>query len=139
MVAAISIPAFMRYQQGAKRSEAELELEAISRAARVYHAEHGALPAQTAPLTPARSCCEYPTKRCETTTAEWATPAWELLDFERTEPSYFRYGYQGDGATLMATAVGDLDCDGNEVTYVLTITTAGGTPEVSLTRPTTPD
>ena len=66
-------------------------------------------------------------------------PAWDELDFEIGEPSFFRYGYQSDGATLTATAVGDLDCDGNEVTYTLTVTTAGGTPEVTRTKPTTAD
>lgn len=139
MVAAVAIPAFMDYMKTGKRSEAELHLEAIAKSARTQYVVDGALPKLTAPLTPARSCCEYPSRRCEPNDADWQTPAWDALDFMTVEPHYFRYAYESDGATLTATAVGDLDCDGNEVTYTLTITTTGGTPHVTLTKPTTPD
>ena len=36
------------------------------------------------------------------------------------DPHLFRYGYESDGKTFMVKAVGDLDCDGIEIAYVMT-------------------
>jgi len=139
MLAAVAIPAFMDYTTRAKRSEAELNLGAIGKAAKVYYIEHGELPKGAAPLTPARSCCEDPSRKCQPVAADWMVPAWDVLDFGIDDPFYYRYAYTSDGATLTATAASDLDCDGTEATWTMVVSTTGGTPEMTITRPTTPD
>jgi hypothetical protein len=69
---------------------------------------------------------------------DWVqNPVWHALDFEIDEPSLFRYSYESDGKTFTAKAVGDLDCDGIEITYELNgkIDPATRNPVITLTEP----
>lgn len=124
----------------ARKSEAELNLNAIGKAAKVAFHEDAAFPVATAPLTPARPCCEGPKHKCEPVSTDWVgVAAWEQLDFELTEPSFFQYSYSGTATTFVAEAVGDLDCDGETVTYTLRGRVVEGNPVVELTAPTNRD
>lgn len=110
------------YRQRSKRSEAELNLSAIGKSARVSFIENAAVPTGAAPLTPSTPCCEHgPQRRCLPDMRQWDIDAWADLDFAVTSPHYFRYSYQpaADGQSFVATAVGDLDCDGTEVVFTL--------------------
>lgn len=123
-----------------RRSEAELNLAAIGKAAGYVHAETDAFPQVTAPLTPARPCCEGPGHKCPAVASDWASPAWDALDFELTEPSLFQYSYTSTSPTsYVAQAVGDLDCDGETVSYELRGTVVDGIPRIELIKPTRPD
>ena len=122
LLAATAVPAFLDYSKKAKKSEAELQLNRLSRASRIYYAEHNALPASAAPLTPSRSCCELNfegKKKCGPDATLWQSGAWRDLEFFIEEPHYFQYTYLPSASGFVATAVGDLDCDGITVTWVL--------------------
>jgi hypothetical protein len=125
---------------GAKRSEAELNLDAIRKGVKTYYAERAEFPKGSAPLTPSTPCCEGPNHKCPANMADWnGVEAWDQIDFMVVEPSYFRYSYDSDGTKVTATAVGDLDCDGTPVTWTLTGEALNGNPTFTLTKPTSPD
>ncbi|MBK9035197.1 MAG: hypothetical protein IPL61_28725 [Myxococcales bacterium] len=142
ILAAVAIPSFMSYQQKAKRSEAELNLNAISKAARRSYAENGMFPTTAAGRTPSEPCCMGPNHRCAPDPAAWAVEPWQSLDFEPYERHYFQYTYtpSADGQGFTVTAIGDLDCDGEEVVFTLTGGASGGNPSVGeIERPTNRD
>jgi hypothetical protein len=124
MLAAIAIPAFVDYMHKSKTSEASLQLNKIGKNAKVAFITNSEFPKGTAALLPKSSggkgCCGSPNNKCAVST-EWASdPIWSQLDFQVDEPGNYRYSYTSDGKTFVATAVGDLDCDGEEATYTLT-------------------
>jgi hypothetical protein len=128
------------YGKKSKRSEAEINLDAIRKGLKIYYAEMAEFPKGSAPLTPSAPCCEGPNHKCAASPAEWTgNEVWSKLDFEVDEPSYFQYTFDSDGTKVTATAVGDLDCDGTTVTYTLTGETPGGNPSFTLTKPATAD
>ncbi len=138
IVILVSIPAFMDYSSKAKTSEARVQLKKIERAAKTAYAMNAEFPKSSAPLTPDADCCveNYAGKhKCGVHPQAWSTPAWQALDFEMYEPSYYRYSYQSDGRTFNAQAVGDLDCDGQAITYELIGTIVEGNPVMTLIEP----
>lgn len=141
VVSAVAIPKFLDYMKVSKRSEAEVNLDAIRKGAEAEAMENESFPVATAPLTPARPCCEGRGRRCPAVEKDWVgVAAWDALGFELVEPSFFQYSYTSDGRTLRATAVGDLDCDGVTVTYELRGTLDGtGRPRWQLVRPSRAD
>jgi hypothetical protein len=141
VLAAVAIPKFLDYMKAGKRSEAEIKLNAIGKAAQAEYAAYARFPVAAVELTPARPCCEGPGRKCAVVAGDWnGVAAWDLLGFEMTAPFFFRYSYRSDdGLSFVATAEGDLDCDGNTVTYTMRGQIVDGTPELSLTRPTRAD
>lgn len=135
MLAAVAVPAFMDYMKKSKKTESALQLNKLAKNLKAYAAVNSALPKVSAPLTPAKSCCEFPGARCETTAADWAVPAWQELEFMIPEPHLFRYSFESDGTKAVALAVGDLDCDGTEITYKLEATLLGNGVQVTITEP----
>jgi type IV pilus assembly protein PilA len=138
ILAAVAIPAFMDYMKKGKRSEAELNLNAIGKSAKTYYTEHSQFPQTASPgLTPAAACCGQPGNKCVVNAADWTGVAsWDALDFQITEPNYFQYNYTTSATDVMAaTATGDLDCDTTTVTYTLDGTAPGGNAAVALTKP----
>jgi hypothetical protein len=114
------------------RPEAKLQLERMARSAKSYYYRNGSFPTMSAPLTPRGSCCEQYNERCE---GDWTSPAWRELDFEIYLPTHFRYSYSSDRNLFQATAVGDPGCDGDELTYRLTVDASSGSPEVTIEAP----
>ncbi|MBK7192239.1 MAG: hypothetical protein IPH80_07155 [Myxococcales bacterium] len=142
ILAAVVVPKADEYVERSKRIEAELNLHAIGRGAKVGYEETGRFPEGDAALTPAASCCEGPNHKCAPDPALWRGEPWESMYFEMNRPHYFRYSYRAsaDGQSFTATAVGDLDCDGEEVVFTVTGTAVGGNPELSeVVRPTNRD
>ncbi|MBL9018447.1 MAG: hypothetical protein JNL83_29945 [Myxococcales bacterium] len=135
MLAAVAIPAFMDYMKKSKRSEAELRLNQIAKSAKVYYIENAAFPAGEAPITPPTACCDGPDRTCAPAGAGWMNEAWSKLDFSIDEPTLFQYRYRSDGKTLEAEAIGDLDCDGNTITYKLHMTAEQGNPTATIEAP----
>lgn len=121
----------------AKRTEAEINLDAIKKSLKVAFIENAAYPIASTPLTPPTSCCNDPSRKCQPNPKDWmGNAAWDALDFEMTDAGYFQYSYEStDGQRAIATAVGDLDCDGNTITYTLEATATGGNPVFTLTKP----
>jgi type II secretory pathway pseudopilin PulG len=135
VLAAVAIPAFMDYMKKSKKTEASLMLNVIAKSVKMSATVDGALPKGRAPLSPAASCCKSPDRKCNAPDA-WKHPVWQAIDFSLDEPHLFRYSYESDGKTFTARAVGDLDCDDNEITYVLTGTIdAQGVVHTTLVEP----
>lgn len=130
--------AFTGYMAKSKRVEAQLQLNKIGKAAKLYWIENSAFPAGKTGPFPAAPCCEGPDHKCAA--GDWSQdPVWQALDFEIYEPHQFQYTYESDGQTAKATAIGDLDCDGETITYTLELTAPDGNPEMKITEPTTKD
>jgi hypothetical protein len=133
VVAAVTIPACVeRAAQSFRRAEAEVQLERIGRAAGTYYVTNGKFPAGTAATLPARPCCTNRDHKCEVTSSWDDDPVWRELDFEVYGSSYFQYRYEGTAESFTATAVGDLDCDGNTITYRIVGRARNGQVETEL-------
>jgi type IV pilus assembly protein PilA len=142
ILAAVAIPAFMDYMKRSKKTEASLQLNKIGKNAKRAYSESSAYPQGTATALPTSpggvgGCCGGPNNHCAPTSDLFASQAtWKLLDFQIDEPSLFIYDYtSSNNAVFAAHAVGDLDCDGTQITYTLDGTAVNGNPAVSLTEP----
>ena len=130
ILAAVAIPAFVKYMRRAKTSEAVDKLAYLYRMSSTYFTgEHGArgynagagvdvqFPA-AAPLTPGTVPTGVRTQDAVTT---WDTPSWNALTFSISDPHYYCYQYDSSGtgtsAQFTARAVGDLDGDGTFSTF----------------------
>ena len=135
VLAAVAVPAFMEYMKKSKQSEASLRLNRLSKNLKIAYATNASFPKGDAPLTPSTPCCAGPNGRCVADPAAWQQPVWQALDFEVDEPALFQYAYHSDGKTFEARAVGDLDCDGVAITYVLSGSAPNGEVTTVLTEP----
>jgi type II secretory pathway pseudopilin PulG len=133
ILAAVAIPAFMDYTKRSKTTEAQLQLNKIGKAAKIGFAENSQFPVGEVGAEP--TCCGQPNNHCAVNAATWQDPVWKALDFEIDEPHLYRYTYKSDGKTFHATAIGDLDCDGQEATYTLDGSVVDGAAQVQLTPP----
>ena len=136
-LAAVGIPAFIKYMRRAKTTEAIDQLDKIYKGAAYYYTaphidgEGRKLPCQfpaTQAPTPAGTCCGSlggPDKdgdgRCDANPNDWATLTWESLTFQMNDDHYFVYSFESSGvlsnAQFTASAYGDLDCDGVMSTF----------------------
>ena len=141
VLAAVAIPKFLDYMKRAKTTEAEVHLRAIASGAESSFVETSSFPIEVSGLTPAVACCDQPGKKCAVVSAEWnGVPAWDTLGFEMTQPFNFQYQYTAASSTVyVAEAVGDLDCDGVTMSYVMTGDATTGAPTSTLTKPRRPD
>lgn len=139
ILAAVAIPAFMKYIKKSKTAEAGQFLKKMSDGARTYYQtpEYQAsadrlnpsavakqLPDQVAAKDADAACCAIAgsggTEKCNPSLGGWAVgapnfaangPSWEALDFEMKDPHYFAYSFPHDGTEYDAVATGNLDCD----------------------------
>jgi type IV pilus assembly protein PilA len=133
ILAAVAIPAFMEYMKKSKSSEASLNLNKIGKNEKTKfqtestftQADGKALPAHTK-----TGCCGgiggasngEVTNKCKQDTAAFqAEPGWQDMEFSVDEPSQYFYSYKGGSDLATAFAIGDLDCDTRESTWVLTL------------------
>jgi type IV pilus assembly protein PilA len=134
VLAAVAIPAFMKNARKAKTSEATINIQKMYVSSRSYIMEDvvargsiNPLPPQfpdSAPLTPAVSCCAYPGHKCAPNPVQWTLSTWDQLKFAIDDPHYYQYEYEstgtagaGPGSRFTARAMGDLDCDGTLSTF----------------------
>jgi len=108
------------------RIDAHMELERLGRKAKAYYITNGEFPRGSAPTNPSHSCCGERNNKC--IGADWSSSAWSTLDFEVYGPTSYRFNYTSDGTMLIAEAIGDLDCDGDEITYRLMVDAVNGSP-----------
>jgi type IV pilus assembly protein PilA len=139
ILAAVAIPAFMDYMKKSKKTEASLQLNKISKNAKVYFATNTAFPPTATAVLPGADggACSGTTSSKFTVVPQstWAADAgWAALDFEIDEPNLFSYHYTG-GSSALATAVGDLDCDGTKITYRLDLVNNQGNVQATITEP----
>lgn len=128
ILAAIGMPAYVRYMRRARTSEVHESLDKMSSNARLYfQTEHTNTTGNkvsrqfpgTAAATPAVACCSQPGGRCANTS--WTANVWQQLLFNMENVHYYQYEFISSGteaaATFTTRAVGDLDCDGIRATW----------------------
>lgn len=123
ILAAVAVPAFMKYVRRSKTNEALTGTAALAAAsgraanAATARGERARFPA-SAPLTPKTPACKDGQRRRHVPDAKtWSHPTWRALGFSVREPFLYQYEYVSDGASFTARAIGDLDCDGVTATF----------------------
>ena len=130
VLAAVAIPAFVKYVRKAKTVEAAESLDKIKIGAREFFVvdhwnSEGNLEAKRFPRStgwvPASPCCKQPGGKCRTPASVWDNAGFDALKFGLTEPHYYQYRFISSGITnnaqYTAVARGDLDCDGIYSTF----------------------
>jgi type IV pilus assembly protein PilA len=139
VLAAVAIPAFMKYIRKSKTTEAVENVKKIYEGARSYYMEEsnsrgsitpiakqfplGDAGASAGPSPGANSCCGAAGDKCDPNIDRtiWDTDGWNALKFSMDDPHYFWYSYDADGTDVAsqftARANGNLDCDGVYSTY----------------------
>jgi prepilin-type N-terminal cleavage/methylation domain-containing protein len=144
ILAAVAIPAFMDYMKRSKKTEASLQLNKIGKNSKRAYMEQSQYVSGTTPFTPTpvnagKGCCGgaglSPNHCAANPSSFTASTTWKALDFEIDEDTLFYYSYGGTFTDYTAVAVGDLDCDGTEITYVLSGTAVNGQPAYTLSEP----
>jgi type IV pilus assembly protein PilA len=147
ILAAIAIPAFIRYIKSSKTAEVPNNIKAMYEGSVAYmenprnHLDASGnpttptFPASVGP-TPSTTCCDGTTPvKCvpdaaassvtkydpESATEGWAHDTWKKVKFEMRDPHLFRYQFinivVGADPGFHAKALGDLDCNGTESEY----------------------
>jgi type IV pilus assembly protein PilA len=133
ILAAVAIPAFLKYIKRSKTTEATMNVRKLFDASATYFAsEHatatGAILAAQFPTSTAALPATSAIGDSKTLTApsSWdAVPTWVSLQFSVSDPSYFSYQYDSNGSLtndskFTASAFGNLDGDGTYSTFVRT-------------------
>ena len=128
ILAAVAIPAFMKYIRRSKTTEATMNLRKMfDSSVSYYNGEHAArngnildkqFPEQVA-ATPAATACNGTSSKKHAPSADYWKPAtWQALNFAVEDPFLFQYEYLSTGAAnpgpasaFTARAIGDLNCD----------------------------
>jgi len=136
ILAAVAIPAFIKYIRKSKTVEATEGLDKVKTGAKQYfQADHynttdGTIlpkqfPASVGPTPGAANiCCSGATApKCTPDPTDWNQDGWRELHFQLSEPHYFSWDWVALPANTNLTAnftisaYGDLDCDTTLSTY----------------------
>jgi type IV pilus assembly protein PilA len=129
ILAAVAIPAFMKYIRRSKTSEATMNIRKLfDSSVSYYTAEYSErtgekLPRQfpdTVAATPgdwaAQTCNGGSSEKYSPDPQTWSPPTWQALNFAVDDPFYYQYEYLSDGtgadSQFTARANGNLNCDG---------------------------
>jgi hypothetical protein len=104
-------------------TDARMELRSIADSASESWRKTGNFP--TRDHAPKQSCCGEPNNRCRD---NFDIPAWQAIGHKNYGSTRYRLGYESTATTFTAIALGDLDCDGNEVTFRLSVELVRGRP-----------
>jgi type IV pilus assembly protein PilA len=133
IIAALAIPAYVKYLRRSRTIEATMNLRKIFDASVAYYnglpktdANGNSLPtsfpASTGPSPGANLCCGQPGDKCKASPTNFDDNTWSALNFSVDDP--FNYWYQyvavgtGSNSTFQAFAYGNLDCDNIYGTYM---------------------
>ena len=128
IMAAVAIPAFVKYQRRAKSAEAVMNVRKMYDGQAVYMEsksnekgnENASLFAGSVPLTPGNPtqfmCKDGQSVRYQPNAQTFDHPTWQALNFAPADPFYYAYEIQtagtGKDTHFTVRAMGDLDCDG---------------------------
>ena len=126
ILAAVAIPAFMKYIRRSKTSEATMNLRKLfDSSASYFSREHanrtGKIHERQFPeardLTPDIGFCSDDTaEKFVPRKSYWEPATWQALNFALSDPHYYKYQYASSGtdstSSFTARAVGDLNCNG---------------------------
>lgn len=114
VLAAVAVPAFLRFHQRNTQAEAYENLSKIAMGARVAYLASKAprkFPATVA-WTPAEPCCKSPGRRCKPIKDKtWANPTWGTLRFSMAGPHQYQYRFVNKGKSFSAEARVSAACD----------------------------
>ena len=129
ILAAVAIPAFLRYIKRSKTTEATMNVRKLfDSSVSYYDSEHatntGDIIAPQFPtsqgVTP--SLTSISNEKRDTSQTEWTAETWVSLNFSVSDPHYYAYQYDSQGtrvgSTFTATSFGDLDYDTSYATFV---------------------
>jgi type IV pilus assembly protein PilA len=132
ILAAVAIPAFIKYIRKAKTVEATEGLDKLNAGAKQYfqtdHYDTGgnllpkAFPTTVGP-SPGATCCTDATMapKCSPNSGLWTAPSWAALHFQMSDPHYYQWNWVAagtvSGSTYTAQAIGDLNCNGTPGIY----------------------
>ncbi len=144
ILAAVAIPAFMKYIKKSKTTEATTHVQKIYLGARSYwmdrNTQEGAIVADNPqfpeptigtaanPIAPTGCCAGGGAlEKCAPDATLWDAEPWKALKFSMDDPHYYGYRYTvansatagGQGSEFTAVAEGDLDCDGNFARFTM--------------------
>ena len=135
ILAAVAIPAFMKYIQRSKTSEATMNIRKLFDGSIAYFNSELAdrtgkiLPRQfpATAETPTQAdwtagvCKDGDSQKFQPDADTWDAATWQALDFAVQDPFYFKYSYDSDGtgagAKFTARANGNLNCDDVQSTF----------------------
>ncbi len=126
ILAAVAIPAFMKYIRRSKTTEATMNLRKMFDASVAYYSEEhsnrdGTILARQFPATVTSTpngfaCTDGASKKHAPAANMWDNTSWQALTFAVEDPFYYTYDYDntgtGVGSQFTAGAHGDLNCDG---------------------------
>ena len=136
ILAAVAIPAFMKYIRRSKTVEATMNVRKLFDSSVSYfegdHADKGgntlakqfpgAPTTNPSPGAPNSTCCGQTGDKCKPAPTNFNDNTWSALNFSVDDPFYFGYQYNSAGtetsANFQAWAFGDLDCDSILSTYM---------------------
>ncbi|MBV8757307.1 MAG: prepilin-type N-terminal cleavage/methylation domain-containing protein [Deltaproteobacteria bacterium] len=127
ILAAVAIPMFMNHMNRSKASEAMLQLNKMAIDAKTYYFANTKYPQGTAAVLPGAdgAACASANKRFAVSSAWAADSVWLDLGFQVDEPNMFSYHFTSNSLTqAQGLAVGDMDCDGTKITYILNLNAA---------------
>lgn len=134
ILAAVAIPAFMKYIRRSKTAEATMNIrklfdssvsyfneEIADRAGLIHPSQFPGTVGATVPAAAGDLCVGGNSKKYNPVVGAWSAATWQALNFAVDDPFLFRYGYDSAGvqalSTFTARANGDLNCDGTESTF----------------------
>ena len=126
MLAAIAVPAFMKYTHRSKTLEATESIRSLQAASLRYadaasHRRSRKRFPANAPRTPPTPACKDGKRLRHLPNAKtWSHPTWRALNFSVREPFLYQYEYVSNATAFTARAIGDLDCDGVSSTFEIT-------------------
>jgi type IV pilus assembly protein PilA len=127
ILAAVAIPAFMKYIKKSKNSEAKINVERIYNGGKTYFESNQQFVLRASSVVPAATACSGAGIVLKHPASDWVDDAnWEALNFEMNDAFLMQYNYIGVAAQMDAISQGDLDCDTTKSTFQQTATQAGG-------------
>ena len=129
ILAAVAIPAFLRYIKRSKTTEATMNVRKLfDSSVSYYDSEHatnvGDIVSPQFPTTQdvTPTLVTISNEKRDTNQAEWTAASWESLNFSVSDPHYYAYQYTSQGtrvgSTFTAASFGDLDYDSTYSTFV---------------------
>ena len=128
ILAAVAIPAFLKYIKRSKTTEASMNIRRLYDSSVSYYDTDHATPtgAILAPQFPASTLSTNPALAdigaTKVITTDWTNATWQALNFAVSDPHYYAYQYNSAGssigATFIASAFGNLDDDDTYSTFV---------------------
>jgi type IV pilus assembly protein PilA len=132
ILAAVAIPAFIKYIRRSKTIEATMNVRKLYDSSVAYYlAEHSDVagntlpkqfPTSVGPSPAVNACCGQAGDKCKPAPTNFDNDSWAALHFSVDDPFHYWYQYVSAGAAATATfqayAYGNLDCDATYSTFM---------------------